>query len=137
MPKIAQRQYLTKIAGVDGLWATFSGGEANVDHTKIYDGGAITPDVISGNSQLSDITTSRPFDPTRDGPIRAQLVRALAQQRAVTTTITRTPTDPDYTPNGDPEVYEVVLKTVTPTESDANGSDPARLQLVWTTRSAR
>lgn len=137
MPKLAHRQFLTKIAGIDGFWATMSGGEITVNQTKSYDGGAADPDILTANSEISDITVSRPFDPVRDGPIRVALTRALAQQRAIVTTITRTPTDPDYTPLANPEIYEVQLKTVTPPESDANSADASKLQLVWGVRTVR
>lgn len=137
MTKIAQRQFLTKVAGLEGFWATFSGGEVSVEHSRVFDGGALTPDLLTGNPTISDITVSRGYDVTRDGPIRANLQRALAQGRSFETTITRTPTDEDYTPTGPPEVYEVKLKTVTPSDADANSADAARLQLVFSTRSVK
>lgn len=137
MTKIAQRQFLTKVAGLEGFWATFSGGEVSVEHTRQFDGGALTPDLLTGNPSISDITVSRGFDVTRDGPIRSTLARSLAQGRAFKTTITRTPTDEDYTPTGVPEVYEVQLKSVTPSDADANSADAARIQLVFSTRSVR
>lgn len=135
--KTSQRQWLTKVAGIDGLWATFSGGEASVAHSKQYDGGSLVPDVLSGSPDFSDITVSRGFDPSRDGPVIRTLSRAISQGRSVQTTITRTPTDEDYTPVGQPEVYEVVLQKVTPSEADANSGDPSRIQLVFTVRSSR
>lgn len=137
MPKIAQRQFLTKIAGVDGFWATFSGGEVSVEHTRQFDGGAKVPDLLTGNPQISDVTVSRGYDPVRDAPIRSQLMRGLAEGRSFRTTITRTPTDEDFSPIGAPEVYEVQLKSVTPSDADANSADAARLQLVFSTRSVR
>lgn len=137
MPKVAQRQFLTKVAGIDGLWATCSGGEASVEHTKQFDGGALVPDILSGNPQISDLTVSRGYDPTRDGPIRSNLSRMLAQGRSYATTISRTPTDEDYTPIGPAEVFEGKLKTVTPSDSDANSGDAARFQLVFTVRSVK
>lgn len=137
MTKIAQRQYLTKVAGIDGFWATFSGGEVSVEHTRQHDGGALVADLLTGNPTISDITVSRGYDPTRDGPIRAQLSRDLARGKAFRTTVTRTPTDEDYTPIDDPEVYEVQLRTVTPSDADANSADAARIQLVFSTRSVK
>lgn len=135
--KIAQRQFLTKVAGIDGYWATFSGGEPSVEHTRQFDGGSLVPDLLSGNPAISDVTVSRGYDPTRDGPVRAALARALAAGKGFSTTITRTPSDEDFTPMGDPEVYEVKLKSVTPAESDANSADGARMQLVFSCRSVK
>lgn len=135
--KIAQRQWLTKVAGIDGFWATFSGGEVAVEHTRQYDGGSLVPDLLSGNPTISDITVSRGYDPNRDGPLRSRLSLALAQGKGFRTTITRTPTDEDYTPIGRPEVYEVSLRTVTPSDADANSADGSRFQLVFSTRSAK
>lgn len=135
--KIAQRQFLTKVAGIDGFWATFAGGETSVEHTRQHDGGSLVPDLLSGNPTISDITVSRGFDPTRDGPTRSRLARALSAGKGFRTTISRTPTDEDYTPTGAPEVYEVQLKTVTPSDADANSADAARFQLVFSTRSVK
>lgn len=135
--KIAQRQFLTKVAGLDGYWATFSGGEVSVEHTRQFDGGSLVPDLLTGNPSISDITVSRGYSVTRDGPIRAQLARALSQGDSFETTISRTPTDEDYTPIGPPEVYEVKLKTVTPSDADANSAEGARFQLMFSTRSAK
>lgn len=134
---ISQRQFLTKVAGIDGYWSTFSGGETSVEHSKQFDGGSLVPDVLSSNPVISDVTVSRGFRPERDAAIRRLLQRALAQGRAVRTTITRTPTDEDYTPIGQPEVYDVQLRSVTPSDSDANSGDASRLQLVFTVRSVR
>lgn len=137
MGKTAQRQWLTKVAGIEGTWATFSGGEVAVEHTRQYDGGALVPDLLSGNPTVSDITVSRGYAPERDGSTRANLSRALAQGKGFATTITRQPTDEDYTPMGEPEVYEVKLKTVTPSDSDANSADASRFQLVFSCRSVK
>lgn len=137
MPKLAQRQFLTKVAGIDGLWATMSGGEVATTHTKTYDGGALVPDVLTANADITDIVVSRSYDPVRDGVVASTLRKALMDQKAVRTTVTRTPTDEDYTPSGAPEVFEVQLKGVTAPESDANASDAARIQLTFTARSVR
>lgn len=134
---IAQRQFLIKVAGIDGFWSTFSGGEVSVEHTRQFDGGALVPDLLSGNPTISDVTVSRGYKPRRDGAYRSQLARALAQGKGFVTTITKTPTDEDYTKIGPPEVYEVKLKTVTPSDSDANSADAGRFQLVFSCRSVK
>lgn len=136
---IAQRQFLTKVDGIVGYWRTFSGGEVSQEHTKQHDGGSLVPDIFSGNPMVSDITVTRAYRPGRDGPIRAELAGKLAGGKAVMKTITRTPTDEDYTPiaGAKDEVFECRLKSVTPSDADANSADSAVFQLVFTVRSAK
>jgi hypothetical protein len=136
--KVAQRQFLTKVAGFDGYWATFSGGESSVEITREYDGGSLVPDLLGGQPTISDVTVSRGYDPGRDGPIRSKIARAIAAGQPYLTTITRTPCDEDFTPTGgEPEVYEARVRGVTPSDSDANSATAARIQLVCAIRSAK
>lgn len=138
MPKIAQRQFVTKVAGLADNWATFSGGEPSVEVSRDFDGGSLVPDLTQGNPAISDITVGRGFDPGRDGPIRARLSRLIASGKPFRTTITRTPVDEDLSPTGaEPEVYEVQLRGVTPSESDANSATTARIQLMFAVRTVR
>ena len=51
----AQRQFLVKVSGIDGYFMTKSGGNISSDTTKVYDGGAFTPDVIASPPAAEDV----------------------------------------------------------------------------------
>lgn len=56
---------------VDGKFAQVSGGEITANVEKIYDGGALTPEVLCAPAEIGDITVTRHFDVDRDGgPLR-------------------------------------------------------------------
>lgn len=82
MAKASQRQIVAEIRPrrqtghargprVTGKFAQVSGGEITANVEKIYDGGALTPEVLCAPSEIGDITVTRHFDVDRDGtPLR-------------------------------------------------------------------
>jgi hypothetical protein len=44
-----------------------SGGEITAPVEKVYDGGALFPEVLCAPPEVGDITVTRHFDPDRDG----------------------------------------------------------------------
>lgn len=131
-----QRQFLVVVAGIaGGFFAQTSGGDLSVPTTKSFDGGTPVPQVVFGNPVVDDLVCTRPYDPTRDGPIAASLKATLASGRAFTTTITQAPTDPGYNPIGaPPDVWSGVLtKIVTPkTDASKTGANVATIALTFT-----
>ena len=77
MAKTAQRQVVAEIKPVsvggrrgprfNGKFAQVSGGEITANVEKVYDGGALFPDVLCAPPEVGDITVTRHFDPQRDG----------------------------------------------------------------------
>lgn len=77
MAKTSQRQVVAEIAPVssqgrrgprfNGKFAQVSGGEISAPVEKVYDGGALFPEVLCAPSEVGDITVTRHFDPFRDG----------------------------------------------------------------------
>ena len=77
MAKTAQRQVVAEIKPVsvgsrrgprfNGKFAQVSGGEITAAVEKVYDGGALFPDVLCAPPEVGDITVTRHFDPDRDG----------------------------------------------------------------------
>lgn len=77
MAKVAQRQIVAEVrplalAGArpprfDGKFAQVSGGEITAPVEKVYDGGALFPEVLCAPPEIGDVTITRHFDPDRDG----------------------------------------------------------------------
>lgn len=128
MAKSAQRQFLVKVAGIDGFFASKTGGNVSADTTKVYDGGDPTPYVLSGPAEAENLTVSRPFDPLRDGPLLAQLRQRVGR---ATFTVSVTATDRDLVVvEGSRVVYpDALLVSVNEPEADASSGDAASFEL--------
>lgn len=127
--KAAQRQFLVKVEGIDGYWATKSGGNIGADASKVYDGGRLDPDVLSSPAEADDVTVSRPYDPYRDGPLAKDLRRRVGRFRA---TVSVSPTDEDLVVIGEAAVYpDALLTGLSEPEADAASGDAARIELTF------
>ncbi|ASX98689.1 tail tube protein [Arthrobacter phage Colucci] len=134
MTKATKRQFITTILGITGTWASSTGGTLNADVTRDYDGGAATPDLIGGAPTADDLELSRGFDPVRDLPLLAKLRKEVGRGRY---TITKQPTDANFTKVGTPLTYaNCVLMSVNDPESDANSSDIPLVTLKFATTGA-
>lgn len=130
--KSAKRQFLVRIDGIDGYWATRTGGKKAVATSKVFDGGARIADILTANPLVDDITLGRPYDRDRDGPLVKQLLPIAGTWD---TFVYETPTDENLVPAGDPLVYNARLVSVGPPEPDAGGgATEAVLQLVFACR---
>lgn len=77
MAKTSQRQVVAEIRPLtlggrrgprfDGKFAQVSGGEITAPVEKVYDGGALFPEVLCAPPEVGDVTLTRHFDPDRDG----------------------------------------------------------------------
>jgi hypothetical protein len=127
--KASQRQFLVKVAGIEGYFMTKSGGNISADTSKVYDGGKIDPEVIASPAEADDVSVSRGFDPYRDGPILADLRRRVGRFRA---TVSATPTDEDLVAIGEATVYpEALLTGLNEPEHDASSGDAATFELTF------
>lgn len=127
MAKRAQRQYLVRISGIEGYWSTFSGGNVSADTNKVYDGGNLTPEVLSGPAEADNVTISRPFDDNRDMELVAQLRQQVGTFSA---TLSATPTDRNLVAVGKPRVYpDALLVGLTEPDYDATSGDAAMIEL--------
>jgi len=123
----AQRQFLVSISGINGYFMTKSGGEVSSESTKVFEGGAKTPEIITSPSDVDNLTVSRNYDPDRDASILAQLRAKVGTERK---TITVQPTDRDLVAIGNPIVYaDAVLVRIAEPEYDANSGDMATYEL--------
>ena len=129
MPKAAQRQFLITVEGVPGYFATKSGGDTTAEVATVWDGGSLTPEKLASPATTTDVTVGRPWDPERDGPIRADLRGKVGRWR---TTVGIQPTDVDLIAAGDPEVFaNALLVGITSPEADAASGDPANFELTF------
>lgn len=127
MAKSAQRQFLVKVAGIDGYFATKSGGNVSSDTNKVYDGGDVTPYVMAGPAEAENVTVGRPYDPVRDGDLLSRLRTRVGRE---TFTVSITPTDRDLVVVGGPTVYpDALLVSVSEPEADAGSGDAAMFEL--------
>ena len=133
MAFISQRQYVVTVDRIEGKFMTKGGGSVSADSTKIYDGGTKTPAIITGISEVENITVGRAFDTSRD---RAMLQTLRSQVGRFTTTIKVQETDADYVAVGNPVVYaDAVLVGITEPEYDSGSGDPAMVELEFACRS--
>lgn len=129
--KSTQRQFLVSVDGLPDYYATQSGGEVTAETTTHYDGGTDLPDVMAGPRVTSNLVAGRGYDAERDQPIIDRLEKLVGRWR---TTVTKQPTDPDWTPVGAPKSYpNSLLVRVTPPETDANSSSVATYELEFAT----
>lgn len=123
----AQRQFLVTVSGIDGRFMSKSGGGITSDSTKVYDGGAINPQIVTSPKEVENITVGRAYDQGRDEPI---LVALRPQVGRYTTTITVQPADADLVAIGSPSVYSgAVLVGITEPDYDSGSGDVAMFEL--------
>lgn len=125
--KISQRQYLVKIHGIKGLFQTKSGGNISADTTKVWDGGAKVPDVLSAPAEAENITVGRAYDLNRDASVLRELRRQVGRWR---TTISVQTTNADMVAVGKPVVYpRALLVGLTEPDADSSSGDAATYEL--------
>lgn len=127
MAKIASRQHLVKVSGIEGYFATFSGAAISSDTNKVYDGGNLVPEVLSGPAEADNITVGRPYDLNRDPELLNRLRRQVGVFEA---TISVQVTDRNLNAVGKPRVYpNALLIGITEPEYDATSGDAAQFEL--------
>lgn len=138
--KNSQRHYLAYVgtlsgnakASIPGAWRTMSGGGAEAEVTRDYDGGSEVPDLLPGIPEYADLELTRTVDEVRDAAWLAQVRQGVGR---LTATISRHPTDVNMVPVGKPVVYPgCVLVGFTEPESDASSGDAAEVTLTFATR---
>jgi hypothetical protein len=127
--KASARQFLVKADGIEGLWATKTGGNVTSESQKVYDGGKLKPDIITNPPVAEDVTITRPWDIERDPDIATELLQLVGSWE---TTVSVTPTDADLIPIASPRVYpNAKLIGVSEPEVDAASGDPSVFGLTF------
>lgn len=133
MPKAAQRQFLCKVSGIDGYFATKTGGDISSDASDVYDGGSLTPEKLASPATTDDVTVGRPYDPNRDQDVINRLRPLVGRWR---TTVSVQPTDSDLVAVGRPSTYaNALLIGLTEPEVDASSGDAAVFELTFAVES--
>lgn len=123
----AARQQLVEVAGIPGYFATKEGGEITAEATKVWDGGSLKPESMSGPAETSNVTVSKPYRPLVHGPILKSLAKQVGAWR---TTVSVWDTDPDLGPVGEPTVYaDALLVRLARPNHDAASSDSGTFEL--------
>lgn len=129
MPISAQRQFLVKVDGVDGYFATKTGAETTSEVTREFDGGSLEPELLAGPASTSDLVCSRPYKPERDAHL-VRLYRPLVGRLRKTVSVQAT--DADLVAVGRPTVYpNALLIGVSEPDTDANSGTASRVQLTF------
>lgn len=125
--KSAQRQFLVKVTGIRGYFASKTGGNLSSDSSKVYDGGDDQPDVMAGPAEVDNITVSRAYDYERDSEILQSLRERVGRWQ---TTVSVTPLRRDMTALRRPTIYpDAMLVGLTEPEVDASSGDAATYEL--------
>lgn len=131
----SQRNFSVSVTGVDGEFATFSGGEKSKQIEKAWNGGASMPDIVPAPTEVSNVVVGRPYNPRRDQPI-ADRLRLEIDQADRRYTIRKQPLDGNDTPVGKAEAYtNCTLVAVRTPDYDRSSSTPARLELEFAPQS--
>jgi hypothetical protein len=127
----SQREFLCSVDGVPGYFATLEGAEVAGDTSEAWDGGAQRPETLASPPTTSNIVMSRPYKAALHQPIIDRLQKVVSRWR---TTVTKQPTDADFTPIGKPSTYpNALLVRVTPPEHDASSGEAATWELEFAT----
>lgn len=136
MTYISQRQFLVEVDddNIDGYFMQKSGGNSSADSNKIYGGGEKTPYIVTGITDIENITISRAYDSVRDG---AMLKVIRPQVGSLTTSIKVTECTADYEPiPGGQVVYSgCVLVGISEPEYESSSGDAAAVQLEFAVKS--
>lgn len=128
MPISAARQFLIRVSGIDGYFAKRTGAETTADATREFDGGSLTPEVLTGPATTGDLVVRRPYKPERDADVLRRVRPLVGRWR---TSISATPTDRDLVAVGKPTVWTGILTGVNDPEADAGSGDAAEIELTF------
>lgn len=129
MPESSERQSLVTVAGIDGYFATCSGGNSPADTSEAWNGGDLSPAVVAGPPKPDNVTVTKPFVPERDSALIARLRKLIGIWR---TTVSDQSTDAGLVPLGDATVWtDALLIDVQKPDADAGSGNPKKWGLVF------
>lgn len=122
-----QSDFLVKVAGIDGYFATKSGGDVTAATTDVYEGGQKQPSKLAGRAVTANVTVERPYHAASQAATIAWLVPMVGRWR---TTVSVTALDENDQPVGDPQVYSnALLVRVNPPDADVSSNRESRWAL--------
>jgi hypothetical protein len=128
--KAAQFQFLIRVSGWSGYFVSRTGGDSQANVQKVYDGGALEPDLVAGRRTVNNVVVSRGWDPERDGPIYEQYDPLVGRWR---TSVQITPTDENLAPTGATKNYpDCLLSRFGSPGANAQSDDPSTFDAEFT-----
>jgi hypothetical protein len=129
-----QDQWLNSVTidGKDwGVWDTLAGGGVTATETKYKPGGMAPQKSLGGSTAVDNLTLGRLLE-TKD---EWTGIRDLMAHRCgkAEVTVSRTPLDVDGNKFGDPLVYNGLLLTVAPGDTDSNSESAQVWQITVST----
>lgn len=136
---VTQHQYLVTVSGigVDGYFATITGGGVSAATGEVWDGGADFPMVTARKGRPANITVSRPFLRPRDIEVVRKLQGKVGRARA---TVAQQVTDEDHIPIQGPPLRlfpNALLVGCNPPDADAASGEGSRLELEFAVGTVR
>jgi hypothetical protein len=127
--KATQRQIVASVRRINGYFAQVSGGEISSAAEKVFDGGSLTPETLTGVRDIGNVTVSRPYAPVEDAPVLRSLRSQVGRWRS---DIVVQDHDADLVPIGPPRVYnDAVLIGLTEPDGDAASGSAASFSLTF------
>lgn len=127
--KAAQRQIVASVRNIDGYFAQVSGGEVTSSAEKVFDGGSLTPETLTGVREIGNVTVSRPYNPYNDAPLLRTLRTKVGRWRS---DVIVQDCDADLVPIGQPRVYnDAVLVGLSEPDGDASSGSAAMFTLTF------
>jgi hypothetical protein len=129
--KATKGNFVTRVGGISGNWAKWSGGNGSSDTSLVWDGGDPTPDIVSAPAVYEDIEITRPYDPVKDAGWVKDHRRKIGRVRH---TLTKFAVDANFVAIGDPITYpNCVLKGINEPEQEAGSGDQSEIVLKFAT----
>ncbi|CAB4193244.1 hypothetical protein UFOVP1246_65 [uncultured Caudovirales phage] len=127
--KATQRQIVASVRRINGYFAQVSGGEISSAAEKVFDGGSLTPETLTGVRDIGNVTVTRPYSPVDDAPVLRSLRSQVGRWRS---DIIVQDCDTDLVPIGQPRVYnDAVLIGLTEPDGDAASGSAAHFSLTF------
>lgn len=126
----SESDFLVKVVGIEGLWATRTGGDTPTDVSQVFNGGEDYATPVIGKKKPSNLVLTRPYDPRRDQQLSLELRR---RQGSFRRTITQQPTLTDGTIVASPTTWiDCILINVKDPETNSGSSGAAMIELTFT-----
>jgi hypothetical protein len=125
-----QDQFATHLSinGIDyGNWDKCTGGESQANEIKYRPGGMLPEISLGGTVSIQDVTVSRLYEVSRDGPNLAAYMASNGRGFAI---CSKQPLDINGNATGEPIVYTGIVKGVKLPEADGENNAAALIEII-------
>jgi|ERR1035438_4936466 hypothetical protein len=107
-----------------GVWDTFKGGDVDSSADVYHAGGMAPQEVVGGQPTISTVTLDKALDLQADwASVQQLMVGGPGTVGNASITIHRQPLDINKNPSGTPLIYNGIVKSCAPGDTDSNKSD--------------